>query len=105
MTGRTAPANYETPTGVFGFQQESYTGGALKPTPTGADTRGMSAPVGNLVLNLRRGDQVQVGEDLVVTFLGFRSEFGDIRVAFSAPRDVPVVRTGQPREQSARRPG
>ncbi len=59
----------------------------------------MSAPVGNLVLNLRRGDQVRVGDDLVVTFLGFRSEFGDIRLAFAAPRDMPIGRAGRASER------
>ncbi len=64
----------------------------------------MSEPVGNLVLNLRPGDQVRVGDDLVVTFLGARSEHGDARVAFAAPRDVPVERTGRPSKRTARRP-
>ncbi len=95
--------NSETPAGFSGCERDPFTG-ALKPTPTGAETRGMSAPVGNLVLTLRRGDQVQVGDDLLVTFLGFRSEFGDIRLAFAAPRDLPVKRKGRPGEPTAAGP-
>ncbi len=64
----------------------------------------MSEPVGNLVLNLRPGDQVRVGDDLVVTFIGPRSEFGDIRMAFAAPRDVPVERTDRSLRRAPKRP-
>jgi sRNA-binding carbon storage regulator CsrA len=44
---------------------------------------------GNLVLTVRPGQPVAVGDDVLVTFLG-ADEHGRARVSIKAPKSVPV---------------
>jgi sRNA-binding carbon storage regulator CsrA len=46
---------------------------------------------GNLVLTVRPGQPVAVGDDVLVTFLG-ADEHGRARVSIKAPKSVPVSR-------------
>lgn len=44
-----------------------------------------------LVLSRRRGESIQVGDSIVITVVELRD--GKVRLAFTAPRDVPIFRT------------
>ena len=45
-----------------------------------------------LILTRRRGEQILIGDDIVITLLGLGSH-GEHRVGIDAPRDIPVVRS------------
>lgn len=46
---------------------------------------------GKLVLTLKPGQPVTIGDDVIVTFVE-SDEAGRARVAISAPKDVPILR-------------
>jgi carbon storage regulator len=44
-----------------------------------------------LILTRKRGDEILIGDDIVITFLGTGSH-GEYRVGIDAPRRIPIVR-------------
>tara|TARA_R110000868_G_scaffold161317_1_gene391517 strand:+ start:19226 stop:19420 length:195 start_codon:yes stop_codon:yes gene_type:complete len=45
-----------------------------------------------LILTRRRGEQILIGDDVVITMLGTGTH-GEYRVGIDAPREIPVVRS------------
>ena len=45
-----------------------------------------------LILTRRKGEQILIGDDVVITILGLGTH-GEQRVGIEAPRDIPVVRS------------
>lgn len=62
-------------------------------SPAAADPRAMSDDRGNLVLKLRLGEPVRIGDADLVVFEAPRDHEGDyVRVRVTAPRDVRITR-------------
>lgn len=47
--------------------------------------------IGNLILNRSPGTSINIGNDIVVTFLGL-DEFNNARIRISAPKDMHIGR-------------
>lgn len=45
-----------------------------------------------LVLSRRIGEQIKIGDDIVITLVDIRS-LNTVRIGIVAPRDVPIMRT------------
>ena len=45
-----------------------------------------------LMLNVRKGDYIMIGDNIKVTLFGVREGGGVSRVGIEAPKDIPVLR-------------